>query len=64
MSLISDNKNTALSVLGAVSALSVVYSIYRSLSTDKTKLEIPTPGSCYPYVGTLYINRKQKKKYS
>ncbi|KAI8877874.1 cytochrome P450 [Backusella circina FSU 941] len=53
MSLISDNKNTALSVLGAVSALSAAYSIYRSFSTDKTKLEIPTPNSCYPYVGHL-----------
>ncbi|KAI8877873.1 cytochrome P450 [Backusella circina FSU 941] len=53
--LFSDkNKTTFLSLLGAVSTVSAAYAIYKSFRQDKEKLEIPTPKSCYPYVGHLF----------
>ncbi|KAI8885219.1 cytochrome P450 [Backusella circina FSU 941] len=53
MSLISENKNSALSLIGAVSALSLIYTAYRSMYPKVGPTEIPIPTPCYPYIGNM-----------
>jgi hypothetical protein len=51
MSLFSENKNTAFSLIGAASVLSLIYTTYRYIYPKVGPTEIPIPTPCYPYVG-------------
>jgi hypothetical protein len=56
MSFLTDNKNNTLTALGAISALSVGYGLYRIFSSNKQDgPDVPVPKPCYPYVGKYIV---------
>jgi hypothetical protein len=55
MSLFTDNRNTAVSIIGAASTLSIAYGLYHFFGKAKNEPEVPIPKPCFPYFGKLSL---------